>query len=163
MSLRVRRVVCLRRVCIYVDRSIFWNWTGGSVTAKPGTMLLKPISHGAHLLSHPSSSIHPSIHELFLLIIWSHINCLSGFILPSLQLCFLDFNFFTALVWVCIYLIYLSSTTIALHTLLYISFVFLSDISDHPGHYQGIKDIPSLCFSVSFFNYFIIYSTAGRG
>lgn len=87
-------VVCLWRVCIYDDRSIFWNWTGGSATAKPGTMLLKPISHGAHLLSHPSSSIYPSIHELFLLIIWSLINWLSGFILPSLQLCFLDFNFF---------------------------------------------------------------------
>ena len=118
----------------------FFFRTGGSVaTGGPGTVLYKPISHGAclpvpPLFAHPSihSSIHPSIHELPLLIIL--MNRLPCFLPPSLQHHFFylgcpsDYS-----MHLCerpLILIHLGPATIApyIYTIL-----LLPDISDHPS------------------------------
>lgn len=96
---------------------------------KPGTTLLKPISHGAHLLSSMSSFFSSSIHL--------STSCHVSYFL------FL-FYVFNAPIWICIYFIHLSSTTIArIYPFIYPTFLlFWHFWSFHPLSH------PSVCFCI---------------
>lgn len=108
-------------------------------------MLLKPISHGACLLSRPSSSIFPSNHPWDFLILWLFTTAWD--ILPS---------FSATVSWISYILIHLYLSIYIFHAFkphCYFSILyhicFSSDIFDYPIHCHHINHISSLCFSIS--------------
>lgn len=112
---------------------------------KPGTTLLKPISHGAHLLSSMSSFFSSSIHLS------------TG--------CHVSYFLFLFLCVQCTYLnLYLFHTFKLYYYCTYIPF-YISHFSSFLTFLIIPSTVTSLCLFLHFvfFNYSIIYSTAGSG